>query len=335
MTLIIRAPRPERGWTDFDNKVLRDPRISFRALGLLVRMLSNADGYRMTAADLWSERGKEGRDAIRAALKELEAAGYLVRQRYRCEGGLWKTQVYVYDTPQPTPQPIETEDGFGGGEHVDKTTQPEPARPARQSNHSHSEGGEYLNSRCMDLLDKIKSKMKKSRHGALQALISSLKRRDGNKLTSWEYERLLTHIHEKADDPIAYLKGIIKKGGWDSREIEELALPGESLRDVKTRLLQNLESKNNNPNGKNQNQEVKEVNNAVADADVSDDDILEFVKTHPQEFEDWLEKQRDIVSIYLFKQQGLSRLGLKQVARRFYYFYLKTPQSCAAHAPAT
>lgn len=54
----------------------------------------------MTAKDLARE-GKEGRESILTALKELRAAGYLVTTRHQDECGMWRTESIVYDYPQP------------------------------------------------------------------------------------------------------------------------------------------------------------------------------------------------------------------------------------------
>ena len=98
MTGIIRAPRPERHYTPIRNAVARDDRLSYRGRGVLVRLLSNADGFQMTAADL----AREGRGAILTALRELREAGYLRTTKVQDEHGRWSTQTFVYDTPQPT-----------------------------------------------------------------------------------------------------------------------------------------------------------------------------------------------------------------------------------------
>lgn len=100
MSGIIRAPRPERGWTEIQNSTLRDSRLSFRARGVLARLLSNADGFRMTAVELAGESPQEGRQAVLTALRELREAGYIVQRRLQGERGQWRTETYVYDTPQ-------------------------------------------------------------------------------------------------------------------------------------------------------------------------------------------------------------------------------------------
>lgn len=107
---IIRAPSRHQ-FTQIPNESLRDPRLSYRARGVLGRLLSNSVGYKMTANDLAREgreelkrKGieaiREGRDAIRTALGELEDAGYIVVEKGQDERGRWYTKVMVYDEPQ-------------------------------------------------------------------------------------------------------------------------------------------------------------------------------------------------------------------------------------------
>lgn len=101
MTSIVRRQRPRSGYTEIGNSTVRDSRLSYRARGILLRLLSNVDGYRMTAADLAAE-GKEGRGAILAALRELKELGYLTVTKHRDGMGRWSTRVVVYDTPHPS-----------------------------------------------------------------------------------------------------------------------------------------------------------------------------------------------------------------------------------------
>ena len=63
-----------RDFTVMSNVHLRDDRLSLRAIGLMSKMLSNTDDYQYTVSGL-AARCKEGRDAVRKALQELEAAG--------------------------------------------------------------------------------------------------------------------------------------------------------------------------------------------------------------------------------------------------------------------
>lgn len=96
---IVRAPRPATHYTTIRNDVIRDERLSYRAVGLLTFILSHSDGWETTSAELSKGENKEGRDAVRTTLNELEAAGYIRRERLRNEKGQWMTATMVFDTP--------------------------------------------------------------------------------------------------------------------------------------------------------------------------------------------------------------------------------------------
>lgn len=98
---------PERDFVVLRNEAMRDPYLSFRARGVLAWLLSHAPGYSVTAAEL-RHAGPEGRDAIRTALRELEARGYLVRHRLRAVDGTFAHQVVASDKPIRTrPHPVD------------------------------------------------------------------------------------------------------------------------------------------------------------------------------------------------------------------------------------
>lgn len=95
--LITRGAKPERDFSIVSNALLRDESLSFRARGVLCCILSHAEGFRVSSDRL---AGKEGRDAIRSALKELEAAGYLLRTKSQDEKGHWISSAVVSDVPE-------------------------------------------------------------------------------------------------------------------------------------------------------------------------------------------------------------------------------------------
>jgi hypothetical protein len=99
---IRRAPRPERGFTQIDNDVHRDRRISFKARGVLGYMLSFPDDWRLDHRTIARDNGV-GREQVATALKELRAVGYLVQERRRGEKGQWVTDTVLYDRSQEAP----------------------------------------------------------------------------------------------------------------------------------------------------------------------------------------------------------------------------------------
>lgn len=97
--MITAKPVPEDGgWVPIPVETARDPRITRRALGLLVEILSYPSGWD-TSVERVSTKGREGRDATSDAMACLEVAGYVVRIRYRNEYGHMKTVPFAGSTP--------------------------------------------------------------------------------------------------------------------------------------------------------------------------------------------------------------------------------------------
>ena len=89
------------GYTVLPNGILRDTGLSLKTKGLFAIILSLPEDWDYSVAGLATVAGC-GRDAIRGALKEMEAAGYLTRQRAHGEGGKFAGVVYtIRDTAEP------------------------------------------------------------------------------------------------------------------------------------------------------------------------------------------------------------------------------------------
>ena len=89
---------PHASFTVVRNTAARDQALTFRARGLLVWMLSHESGRLITAAAMINA-WPDGRDSVRAALRELEQADYIRRIRYRGAQGLWHHEMSVTDMP--------------------------------------------------------------------------------------------------------------------------------------------------------------------------------------------------------------------------------------------
>ena len=85
---IFRIERT-RDYTVMSNHHLRNGKLSLKAKGLLSMMLSLPEDWNYTTRGL-AKICKEGVDAIGAALRELEGAGYIVRhQRRESNHSVW------------------------------------------------------------------------------------------------------------------------------------------------------------------------------------------------------------------------------------------------------
>lgn len=117
---IIRAPRPESGFVQIRNEVARDSRLSFKARGILLEILSRPDNWE-TSADALAASGPDGRTAVLSGLRELREAGYLTTVRQRLEDGTFNTVSTVFDTPRPE-SGFPTSENLTSIEHRSKNT---------------------------------------------------------------------------------------------------------------------------------------------------------------------------------------------------------------------
>ena len=100
-----------RDYTVMSNHHLRTAGLSLKSKGLLSMMLSLPEDWNYTTRGL-AKICKEGTDSIGSALKELERAGYIVRNRLRdSKGKIVDVEYVIYETPHPpdTGQPCEDE----------------------------------------------------------------------------------------------------------------------------------------------------------------------------------------------------------------------------------
>lgn len=93
---VIVDELPGVAFTMLRNCWLRDARVSYKAKGLLGYLRSHATGYKCSQAQMVRE-SDDGRAAVRAALDELEAAGYLERITTRDGGRYAETDYRMRD----------------------------------------------------------------------------------------------------------------------------------------------------------------------------------------------------------------------------------------------
>ena len=90
---VFRVERTNN-YTVMSNYHLRDKTISFKAKGLLSMMLSLPENWDYTLAGL-ARISLEGKDAIRAAVVELEKAGYVQRRQTTDKAGKFGSNEYI------------------------------------------------------------------------------------------------------------------------------------------------------------------------------------------------------------------------------------------------
>lgn len=115
-----------RDYTVMTNHHLKNRALSLKAKGLLSVILSLPEDWDYTLKGL-AYISKEGIDAIREAIRELECAGYIVRNRSRNEKGqLGGAEYIIYEKPhQPvTENPTQADNGTSNPLHSKRLIDP-------------------------------------------------------------------------------------------------------------------------------------------------------------------------------------------------------------------
>lgn len=117
------------GYTVTPNYHQRDKSITLKAKGLLSQMFSLPNDWDFTLKGL-AYINYEGIDSIRAAIRELEQAGYIVRTRVRDEKGMLRgTRYKVYAYPRkPTSMKPTLENPTQASPTQDKPVQENPTQ---------------------------------------------------------------------------------------------------------------------------------------------------------------------------------------------------------------
>lgn len=92
-----------------DRRVIENPKLSWKAKGLLAYLLSRPDDWTVRFKDLVN-RAPDGAHTVRAAMKELKAAGHVQVTTERDGGKIIKWTYTVYEVPLADFQQVEKQD---------------------------------------------------------------------------------------------------------------------------------------------------------------------------------------------------------------------------------
>lgn len=94
----IKRSLRKDNYSVMSNTGLNEKALSFKATGLLAYLLSKPDNWSISERHLASVK-TDGRDSVQSALKELEDAGYVLREKKRNPDGTFSWDSTVYDEP--------------------------------------------------------------------------------------------------------------------------------------------------------------------------------------------------------------------------------------------
>ena len=104
--MIVRSARPHLNYSVVHNELIENERLSWKARGILIYLLSKPDHWKTSVAHLASV-SPEGIHAVRTGMAELEAHGYIKRIRKQNPSGQWSMQTVVFDQPQPVDKGVD------------------------------------------------------------------------------------------------------------------------------------------------------------------------------------------------------------------------------------
>ena len=81
-----------------DKGFIQDPKISAKATGILLYLLSRPDNWQIYESEI-TKHFKDGIRAIRTGIQELILCGYIHRQQLRNKGQFSHYEYHVYETP--------------------------------------------------------------------------------------------------------------------------------------------------------------------------------------------------------------------------------------------
>jgi hypothetical protein len=104
---VLRIHKKKQNFVILDKTCLNDKSLSWGAKGLHAYLMSLPDDWHVHVFDL-KDRAKNGRDAVRGLLSELEQAGYIQKSNVRdnLNGRFGKTEYLVLEIPEPKNLPI-------------------------------------------------------------------------------------------------------------------------------------------------------------------------------------------------------------------------------------
>ena len=156
-------------YTVMANHHLRNHALSLKAKGLLSQMLSLPEDWDYTLSGL-AEINRESKDAIRAAVQELEQAGYIQRRQTQDKGGKFAGNEYVIrEIPCPPDTDTQEEPPEESGEPLldfPSTEKPSTEKPSSEKPLTEKPSSENPTQLNKDISSKdIKEKNKKEKPG--------------------------------------------------------------------------------------------------------------------------------------------------------------------------
>lgn len=253
---IIRVEKDKNNpYVQINKNVLNDPRISFKAKGLMAYLLSLPDDWEIYESEVVNH-SRDGKDSLKSAIKELIETGYIERTRIRDEKG--RLGAYEY-----TVREVSIQDGktYVGKTYVGKS--------APTNNNTTNNNNTNINTSSKDEEEAVRSEIFKEivdRYNEIEELPSVVKLTDKRKKT------LNARLKDFSKEQILEVLNIVnrndfllgKTGKWKC-DFDWIMNPNNFVKILEGKYGETNNKKNGNANKTN--------HNALEEVFVSIDDI--------------------------------------------------------------
>lgn len=108
-TIFRTEKNPENPFVMIDRRAVENPKLSWKAKGLLAYLLSRPDDWTVRFRDL-AKRAPDGAHTVRMAMKELRTAGHVTVETVREAGRITKWIYHIHEVPDGGFQQVEKQD---------------------------------------------------------------------------------------------------------------------------------------------------------------------------------------------------------------------------------
>ncbi|WP_201315196.1 hypothetical protein [Dyella sp. EPa41] len=212
--IVVLRRRHKRHFTTLDNDLIRDSRLSWKATGLLVYLLSLSETYKLHISRL-SKQKLDGRDSTMSAIHELQRAGYVTIEQSRGCEGRYGTTVWTIDDSAcsragSSDFPPSTENPFTA---EPRTVEPEPETPSLRNTNTERTSQRTTSSTDASNLDveiAYPRSLTNDERDAVWSVVHDLHPRDAQAVVD-ELAGAMAIPGRIAGSPIEYANGIARK----------------------------------------------------------------------------------------------------------------------------
>ena len=99
-TIFRVTKNPDNPYVMIDRRPIDNPKLSYKAKGILTYLMSRPDGWEVSVSDM-IKKASDGEASVRSGLKELKLAGHMKYTKMREKGRITGWLIEVFEIPSP------------------------------------------------------------------------------------------------------------------------------------------------------------------------------------------------------------------------------------------